>query len=79
MSLVKSSRELLRYFGNRKVMQNPNPALQLIKKQPTIVVEKRVVHCDGGNVRLGHPRVFINLDHGIGTCGYCGQTYTQKT
>lgn len=75
MSLVKSGREAIRYLGNRKMIQNPNPAIELIKKQATIVVKDRATHCDGGHARLGHPRVYINLDHGKHTCGYCGQTF----
>lgn len=75
MSLVKSGREAIRFLGNRKMLQNPNPAIELIKKQPTIVVKDRRTHCDGGNEHLGHPRVYINLDHGKHSCGYCGQTF----
>lgn len=79
MSLVKSGLEALRYIGNRKVMRNPNPAIDLIKKQPTIVVKDRVAHCDGHKIKaLGHPRVYINLDHGVHTCGYCGQTFKRE-
>lgn len=75
MSLVKTGREAIRFIGQRKALQNPNPAIELIAKQPVIVAKDRVVHCDGGNERLGHPRVFINLDHGVHTCGYCGQRF----
>lgn len=77
MSLIKTGREAVRYLGNRKMIQNPNPAIEMIKKQPTIESEKRIVYCYGGNKGLGHPRVFINLDHGVHTCGYCGQTFKQ--
>lgn len=75
MSLVKSAREAIRYYGNRKMIQNPNPAIDLIKKQPTIVSETKRVYCDGGHEKLGHPRVYINLDRGQHACGYCGQTF----
>lgn len=79
MSLAKTGKEALRYLGNRKALLNPNPAIELIKRQPMIVVKDRVVHCDGGHKRLGHPRVYINLDHGVHTCGYCGQTFKQDS
>lgn len=78
MSLVRSSREAIRYLGNKKAISNPNPAIELIKKQPTIQVKSNKVFCDGGNKRLGHPRVYINLDHGVHSCGYCGQTFIQS-
>lgn len=78
MSLVKAGREAIRYLGNRKSIQNPNPALEMIRKQPTIEVKSKRVFCEGGHPRLGHPRVYMNLDHGVHTCGYCGQTYLFK-
>lgn len=56
-------------------MMSPNPAIELIKKHPVITVTDRVTHCDGGNAHLGHPRVFLNLDKGQSTCGYCGQRF----
>lgn len=77
MSLVKTGKEALRFIGNRKMLVNPNPAINLIAKQPTAEVNSRIVHCDGGHANLGHPRVFINLDKGVHTCGYCGQTFKQ--
>lgn len=79
MSLIRTGREAaIRYIGNKKPMINPNPAIDLIKEQPTILSKAKIVHCDGGNTNLGHPRVFINLDHGVKTCGYCGQTFKHE-
>lgn len=75
MSLVKSGRDALRYINGRKVFKNPNPAIDLIRKVPTIISKERIAHCDGGDKHLGHPRVYINLDHGVHACGYCGQTF----
>lgn len=75
MSLVRTGREAIRYMGGKKQLVNPNPAIKLIAEQPTIEAKSRVVYCTGGNEKLGHPRVYINLDHGVKSCGYCGQTY----
>lgn len=78
MSLIKSGREAIRYLGNKTKIVNPSPAIDLIRKQPTIIVKDRITHCDGGSKGLGHPRVFINLDHGKHACGYCGQTFSRS-
>lgn len=39
---------------------NENFAIDLIREEPVIVCEKRVVASDSGGA-LGHPKVFINL------------------
>ena len=39
------------------------------------------VVCDGGNGPLGHPRVYLHIDHDNGnqiTCPYCSRTYVLK-
>jgi len=35
------------------------------------------VACDGGQGALGHPRVYLHIDHEDGkiTCPYCSRTY----
>ncbi|MBO6561534.1 MAG: zinc-finger domain-containing protein [Nisaea sp.] len=40
------------------------------------VTEKRVA-CDGGKGALGHPRVFLTIDHHDGkvTCPYCSREF----
>jgi uncharacterized Zn-finger protein len=44
-----------------------------------ILVEERVIACDGGDGPLGHPRVFLNLgDKGEIECPYCGRRYQLK-
>lgn len=75
--IVKSTRDAIRYIGNKKMMINPKPAIDLIAKQPTIVSKSRIVHCEGGDANLGHPRVYINLDQGVKSCVYCGQKFTK--
>ena len=59
---------------------NSNWAIDMIAKQPVIMVNKRIVACDGGpNPALGHPRVYINLDtHEPVCCIYCGLRYQFK-
>ncbi len=46
----------------------------------TIDVIKPEVACDGGTPALGHPRVFLHIDHETGriTCPYCSRTYVLK-
>jgi len=53
---------------------NPQWAIDLIAEVPVKMVPTRVVSCDGGgSASTGHPRVFINLDHGRAeSCSYCG-------
>lgn len=53
---------------------NPQWAVDLIAEVPVKMVSTRVVACDGGGTAsTGHPRVFINLDHGKPVaCIYCG-------
>ncbi len=42
----------------------------------TILVETTTVGCDGGGGALGHPKVYIALDHaGQGDCPYCGRHF----
>jgi len=47
----------------------------------TIEVITTEVACDGGNGPLGHPRVYLHIDHDDGdkiTCPYCSRTYVLK-
>lgn len=47
----------------------------------TIEVITPEVACDGGNGALGHPRVYLHIDHdndGRITCPYCSRTYVLK-
>ncbi len=44
-----------------------------------IEVTDRVVACDGGNLALGHPRVYLNMgDQTKIDCPYCGRRYRLK-
>jgi len=43
-----------------------------------IMVDDRIVHCDGGDGPLGHPRVFLKIeDHDV-TCPYCSRHYVLR-
>lgn len=76
--LRKVGSETIRYVGKKKPTINPSPAIELIKKHNelnTIKSHDRIVSCDGGHPRLGHPRVYLNLDEGQNECNYCGQKF----
>ncbi len=49
-----------------------------MKPFETIEVDKAEIACDGG--KLGHPRVFLHIDHTSGTiqCPYCSRLYVLK-
>ena len=54
----------------QETQPHPIPAISL--KKPVITVDGRKASCDGKNT---HPRIFMNLDNGEATCGYCGNIY----
>ncbi len=41
----------------------------------TITVDQRIVACDGGDLALGHPRVFLRIAGTQVTCPYCSRLY----
>ena len=47
----------------------------------TIETTSDQVACDGGGGALGHPRVYLHIDHGAGdtvTCPYCSRVYVMR-
>ncbi|CAD5115772.1 DgyrCDS4716 [Dimorphilus gyrociliatus] len=53
-------------------------AIDMIREDPVVVSENRVVWSDSGGA-LGHPKVYINLDKpGVHTCGYSGRKFVNK-
>ena len=42
------------------------------------MVESRVVACDGGGGTLGHPTVYLRIEHDQVTCPYCSRTYALR-
>jgi uncharacterized Zn-finger protein len=53
--------------------------MSLAEPLETIEVDDPVVACDGGNVELGHPRVYLNMgDKRQIDCPYCGLHYVLK-
>jgi uncharacterized Zn-finger protein len=44
----------------------------------TVMVEERVVACDGGGGPLGHPRVFLYIEGTSVTCPYCSRHFVLK-
>ena len=61
----------------RTKQTNTRWAIDLIAQVPPIMVDTRIVGCEGDpNPALGHPKVYINLDtHDPVTCIYCGLRY----
>jgi len=49
---------------------------------PSEIIETQDVEvsCDGGLWPLGHPRVYLHVDHGTGQiqCPYCSRLYVLK-
>lgn len=46
-----------------------------------IQVTSETACCDGGGGALGHPRVYLHIDHAQGdsvTCPYCSRVYVYK-
>ncbi len=41
----------------------------------TVIVDDRVVSCDGGSGGLGHPRVWLRIVHDSKLCPYCSRLY----
>ncbi len=41
----------------------------------TIVVQNRIVACDGGDGPLGHPRVWLHIVHEQTFCPYCSRIF----
>lgn len=46
-----------------------------------IPVDSLEVKCDGGSGPLGHPRVYLHIDHDLGeiTCPYCSRQFVYRT
>ena len=42
------------------------------------MVESCVVACDGGGGTLGHPTVYLRIEHDQVTCPYCSRTYALR-
>lgn len=43
----------------------------------TVIVKEKEVSCDGGNVALGHPLVYLNIGNsGEIDCPYCGRRFS---
>jgi uncharacterized Zn-finger protein len=55
--------------------QTPTPQVGAVE---TILVESRVVACDGGNGALGHPRVWLRIEHQQTFCPYCSRLFVLK-
>ena len=50
----------------------PTPA---IGDPETLLVRDRIVACDGGDGPLGHPRVWLRIEHEQTFCPYCSRIF----
>ena len=41
----------------------------------TIIVQNRIIACDGGDGPLGHPRVWLHIVHEQTFCPYCSRIF----
>jgi uncharacterized Zn-finger protein len=55
--------------------QTPTPKIGTVE---TILVESRVVACDGGDGPLGHPRVWLRIEQQQIFCPYCSRLFVLK-
>jgi uncharacterized Zn-finger protein len=53
----------------------PTPEIGTVE---TILVESRVVACDGGDGPLGHPRVWLRIENQQHFCPYCSRLFVLK-
>jgi uncharacterized Zn-finger protein len=49
-----------------------------ITPEDRIMVESRVVACDGGEGPLGHPTIYLRIVNEQVTCPYCSRTYALR-
>ena len=52
----------------------PRP-IEGLTPQDVIMVDTRQIRCDGGGGALGHPAIFMRIEHDEVTCPYCSRTY----
>ncbi|KAI3379753.1 hypothetical protein SNEBB_009747 [Seison nebaliae] len=70
----------VRFLGKEKLI-NPHFAIDMIAEEPIVLVEdnRQIIFSDSGN-KLGHPRVYLNLERGqLQTCGYSGVRFIHKS
>jgi uncharacterized Zn-finger protein len=53
----------------------PKPDIGTVE---TILVDSRVVACDGGDGPLGHPRVWLRIEQQQTYCPYCSRLFVLK-
>lgn len=52
--------------------ETPTPE---IGQTETIIAHARNIACDGGDGPLGHPRVWLHIEHEQIFCPYCSRIY----
>jgi uncharacterized Zn-finger protein len=58
-----------------QVAATPTPEIGMVE---TILVDSRVVACDGGVGPLGHPRVWLRIEQQQIYCPYCSRLFVLK-
>jgi uncharacterized Zn-finger protein len=53
------------------------PHLQ-VGEAEILMVDSRNIACDGGDGPLGHPRVWLHIEHEQTFCPYCSRIYRLK-
>lgn len=67
-----------RFEVTNEKLVSKNVAIDMIKKDPIVVCNERIVWSSGGGP-LGHPKVYINLDpHEPQDCGYSGRRFIKN-
>jgi uncharacterized Zn-finger protein len=63
-------------FPHARTTVPPKP----IEPPETEIVSQWRVACDGGEVALGHPRVWLSIPHDRGwvECGYCDKRFIHE-
>jgi len=58
--------------------EGQNTMAQMPAPPEIIEVVTAEVSCDGGGGALGHPKVYLKLDHGEVECPYCDRKFVLK-
>ena len=49
-----------------------------VTPEDRIMVERRVIACDGGGGTLGHPTIYLRIKEQQVTCPYCSRSYALR-
>mmetsp|Transcript_12864 Transcript_12864/g.51340 ORF Transcript_12864/g.51340 Transcript_12864/m.51340 type:complete len:125 (+) Transcript_12864:64-438(+) len=77
--LYLESRAGNKTISHEKGLYTPQPAIDLVHEIPPKPIQNDSVSCDGGGGALGHPLVYISLEHEgeVKSCDYCGLRFVR--